>query len=215
MQKLIEFVLRLLIPGGSGKHAHQMKIKSMPLFLKSFHKELVAVEGRGGAGRGRLKRWAFETHEQEHRMSWREEERTDKVVVLVGEEIITCILWFGVWRRGGEVRIIASVPSQYYGSTLIDKAAYWRGGGLLLAGSEEAVYRGVVWSEALLTLLYGKHLSFDVSLPLSCFLLILAPPCFSALILSFIAAWHISRPASRYLTEHQQRMFCLAVKVLN
>lgn len=107
-----------------------------------------------------------------------------------GEEIITFILWFSVWgaRRGeGGVggcsclaslheeggrevaRSTAPVPPHYYGSTLIDKAACWRGTScwqdLRRLFTEE-----LVWSKAPLALLYGKHSAFDVSLPLNFFL---------------------------------------------
>lgn len=58
-------------------------------------------------------------------MSWREEQRKRRWKYWwEWEEIITSILSFSVWRRGGEVGIIAPVPPQYYESTLIDKATW-------------------------------------------------------------------------------------------
>lgn len=139
----------------------------IPLFRKkSFPKSCLKGGGGGGGGgeKGSFQSQAFETHEEEHRMSWREEKRKRRWKYWwEWEEIITSILWFSVWRRGGEVGIIAPVPPQYCESTLIDKATWWRGPScwqdLRRLFTEE-----LVWSGALIALLYGKDLSFDVSL---------------------------------------------------
>lgn len=84
-------------------------------------------EGWRRRQKGSFQSQAFETHE-EHRMSWRGEKRKRRWKYWwEWEEIITSILWFSVWRRGGEVGITAPVPPQYCESTLIDKATCWRG----------------------------------------------------------------------------------------
>lgn len=92
-----------------------------------------------------------------------------------------------LYEEGGRevARSSAPVLPQYYGSTLIDNAASWRGTScwqdLRSLFTEE-----LVWSKALLALLYGKHLSFDVSL------------FRTLLLLPLIGGWHISRSALHY-----------------
>lgn len=86
-------------------------------------------------------------------------------------------------------RSAAPVPSQCYGGTLIDKAACW-GGTSCWHDLRRLFKEELVWSKALLTLLYGKHLAFDVSLPFSLYkflfsLSFLAPKLMHVLFLFF------------------------------
>lgn len=176
MQNLAGFVvMSAWIPEGAGEHARRMtKPKYLCLVRKCFPKSCL----KGGGGRGKKgsfvesslwNTWRRTPNELEGR---KEEEEVEALVGVGGDNhfyiVIQCM------EEGWRVRIIAPVPPQYFESTLIDKATCWRGPScwqdLRRLFTEE-----LVWSGAPIALLYGKDLSFDVSLFLqfpshSCFL---------------------------------------------